>query len=255
MLGLGTSLVHGNLAQEVPYGLNFTASSSQYVNVGDDNSLSFGDGSDDTPMTISMWVRLDLSATGSGAADRGLLVKGEEYGLWVDNQYNKPFFVRDDVHPGGYLRRTTDNDSPLTHNTWHHIVVVSDDSEDDDGIKIYIDNSQVSTTKFAQDYTASHNTSADLQIGRGINSSTNQMGSTFVYAEGDISNVAMWNKVLDATAVATLYNGGKIYDIATGLGTNLVAWWPFNEGSGTSAADGSSNSNTGTLTNSPTWLS
>jgi hypothetical protein len=33
----------------------------------------------------------------------------------------------------------------------------------------------------------------------------------------------------------------------------LVGWWNFDEGSGTSAADSSGNSNTGTLTNGPTW--
>jgi alpha-tubulin suppressor-like RCC1 family protein len=35
--------------------------------------------------------------------------------------------------------------------------------------------------------------------------------------------------------------------------TGLVGWWNFDEGSGTSAADSSGNSNTGTLTNGPTW--
>jgi hypothetical protein len=34
----------------------------------------------------------------------------------------------------------------------------------------------------------------------------------------------------------------------------LVGYWSFNEGSGTTAADHSGNSNTGTLFNSPTWL-
>lgn len=37
-------------------------------------------------------------------------------------------------------------------------------------------------------------------------------------------------------------------------GTNLVAWWTFNEGAGTVAGDFSGRNNLGTLTNSPAWI-
>ena len=36
-------------------------------------------------------------------------------------------------------------------------------------------------------------------------------------------------------------------------GSNLVAYWKFDEGTGTTAADSSANGNTGTLTNGPSW--
>ena len=36
--------------------------------------------------------------------------------------------------------------------------------------------------------------------------------------------------------------------------SNLVGWWQFDEGSGSSASDSSGNGNTGTLVNSPTWV-
>lgn len=35
--------------------------------------------------------------------------------------------------------------------------------------------------------------------------------------------------------------------------SGLVAWWKFDDGSGTSATDSTGNGNTGTLTNGPTW--
>ncbi len=38
-----------------------------------------------------------------------------------------------------------------------------------------------------------------------------------------------------------------------GVGSGLVAWWKFDEGSGTTATDSSGNGNTGTLVNNPTW--
>ncbi|PKN02010.1 MAG: hypothetical protein CVU77_03515 [Elusimicrobia bacterium HGW-Elusimicrobia-1] len=37
-------------------------------------------------------------------------------------------------------------------------------------------------------------------------------------------------------------------------GSGLVGYWPFGEGSGTTAKDASGNNNNGTLTNSPTWV-
>ena len=40
---------------------------------------------------------------------------------------------------------------------------------------------------------------------------------------------------------------------AQDITTGLVGWWRLNEGTGTSAADSSGNSNTGTLVGSPTW--
>lgn len=40
---------------------------------------------------------------------------------------------------------------------------------------------------------------------------------------------------------------------AADITTGLVAYWKFDEGSGTTAADSSGNNNTGTLTNGPTW--
>jgi hypothetical protein len=40
-----------------------------------------------------------------------------------------------------------------------------------------------------------------------------------------------------------------------GVNDGLVGWWKFDEGSGASAADSSGQGNTGTLTNSPTWVS
>jgi hypothetical protein len=45
-------------------------------------------------------------------------------------------------------------------------------------------------------------------------------------------------------AIGTGYNGPQ---------QGLVAWWKFDDGAGTSAADSSGNSNTGTLVNTPTW--
>lgn len=76
---------------------------------------------------------------------------------------------------------------------------------------------------------------------------------------GLIDDLAVWGAAIDSDGIAAVYNSGK-------AGLNLLAssgnydnegdlrgWWKFEEGSGTSVADSSSNSNTGTLVNSPSF--
>lgn len=47
--------------------------------------------------------------------------------------------------------------------------------------------------------------------------------------------------------------GGTTKEMPNSLITGLVAWWKFNDATGTSAIDSTGNGNTGTLTNGPTW--
>ena len=78
-------------------------------------------------------------------------------------------------------------------------------------------------------------------------------------AGGLIDEVAIWGTVIDADGITKIYNGGKAgLDLTSADGDyddqgSLVGYWKFEEGTGTSVADSSSNSNTGTLTNSPSW--
>jgi len=72
-----------------------------------------------------------------------------------------------------------------------------------------------------------------------------------------LDEVAIYNKCIDSvgTFANEVYNGGTDY-IHTG-NSGLVGYWKFNEGSGTTVTDHSTNSNNGTLTTNdtglPTW--
>jgi len=76
------------------------------------------------------------------------------------------------------------------------------------------------------------------------------------FFDGNIDECAVWDVALDADAITELWDqdGGTVgpsnlredkdnYDNSA----NLQGWWRFEEGSGTSIADSSTNSNTGTL--------
>jgi len=74
-----------------------------------------------------------------------------------------------------------------------------------------------------------------------------------------MDEVAIWDAALDANNITAIYNNGLAgLDLTSASGNyntqgDLQAYWKFEEGTGTSVADSSSNSNTATLVNGPTW--
>lgn len=118
-------------------------------------------------------------------------------------------------------------------------------------------------------YTASDGTlsghgnfNADVIIGADARLGNHTSGSSSAIdyiKNGTIDEVAIWDAPLDEEAITAIYNDGASnfsleeddgdYDISN----NLQGYWKFEEGSGTTVADSSDNSNTGTLINSPSW--
>lgn len=65
---------------------------------------------------------------------------------------------------------------------------------------------------------------------------------------GKLRDVRVWSRALTAQEAADFYN--EIYV----SNTSLQLWWKFDEGSGTSVADSSGNSRTGTINGNPAWV-
>jgi len=81
------------------------------------------------------------------------------------------------------------------------------------------------------------------------------------YFDGKIDEVAVWNVALSAADVTALYNSGIGLKASANSGNydnsgDLVGYWKFNEGSGSTLTDKTSYSNNGTLTNmdSSDWV-
>jgi hypothetical protein len=81
-----------------------------------------------------------------------------------------------------------------------------------------------------------------------------QNTSDGAYFKGQMDEVSMWTDVMD---ISQLYNGGQRFlrDVEfSGLdNTKLVAYYQFEEGTGTTTVDESGTGNNGTLVNTPTW--
>ncbi len=134
---------------------------------------------------------------------------------------------------------------------WHHIVAVANSGSGT--LKLYIDGLDVQgVLSSAGSWPTINNTDA-MRIG-----SSNTTG----YFAGPIDEVRVYNTALTAAQIQSLYQQGQSDEVNTGasqaqgtgrLDSGLAGYWKMDDGSGTSATDSSTNANTGTLTNGPTW--
>jgi hypothetical protein len=82
----------------------------------------------------------------------------------------------------------------------------------------------------------------------------------FYFWKGKLDEMAVWDEPLTSTEVTAIYNSGTPIDLASDSGNyassaNLQGYWRFEENTGTSIADSSTNSNTGTLLNGAAFSS
>lgn len=78
------------------------------------------------------------------------------------------------------------------------------------------------------------------------------------HAAGNMDDLACFDVQLSDAAVTAMYNSGTPTDLTSNSGdytssSNLIGYWKFDESSGTTIADSSTNSNNMTLVNGPTW--
>lgn len=134
----------------------------------------------------------------------------------------------------------------LFDNNWHQIVVTYDGSSTVGGVAIYVDNVSYLTTDLnASGLSGSILTTADFNIGR--HSLPNSAG----YMPGLLSNVAVYDKVLDATDRTNIYANRNIVNLTSvGPTANLIGYWPVTSADTSSSVnDASSGNHDGTPAN------
>ena len=203
-----------NVNKQSNYSMDFDG--SQWVNLGDDDIFSFGDSTNDSPFSISAWIYMDSTT------NFRILAKYDapnyEYQFDVGGSSNLRFYIFDG---SSYRARIG---STLSINQWYHVVATYNGvggTNAENGIKIYVDGVEITgTTSSNGSYTAMHNTTAPVYIGRIASS----------YANGKIDGVAIYNYALSSSQITTLYGSSS-----TGIGNPMslspkpVAYYPLGD--------------------------
>ena len=236
MLGLGNSLYSEGSQLEVSfsnsYSMNFDGTNDfiEVDSVASDINKNTG--------TISFWMNLpDVTATGFVfRAQEG--TAGSTDNIVQMIYHNATTQMRISYKGGGSTKTAYigDGAADIEGQGWKHFVGTWDTTADE--IKIYMDGSLVDTTTGL----TAHDAGLDnADIGRNT-------GSGAAPLKANIDELAVFNTVVSAS---DLYNGGVVHDLSTKSG--LVAYWRFEEGSGTSATDSSGNGHTGTISGATYW--
>jgi hypothetical protein len=194
---------------------------NDYVSIPDDSTLK-----PTSALSITGWVRGD--AWGSGTEVDIVLRKGE------GNPNNYQLAIADgqaalylDDSDGGGIRSTTTLDT----DEWYHIAATWDGSN----VRVYV-NGTLETTA-ARTGTIGTDTRTLYLGGRG--------GADLF--DGRLDDVRLYNRALSIEEIAAMQISAS---------TGLMAHWTFDEGSGTTIADSTTNSHDASFnTGSPAWNS
>ncbi len=206
---------------------------NDYIDCGDSNTFTFGNGTTDSPFSISAWINMDDATQFRIASKAGS--NGNEYFL-TNGGDDKLNFILYDTDSGGAGDIRAKYDTALTsyQGHWIHVVGTYSGVNKQNGLELYLNGNPLTTLKVLNTpYTAMNNTTQPFEIGRSASSS---------YSNGKVSNVSVFNTELTFTQVETLYNNGTP---EVSISHSPVSWWKL-DNTTTGLIDNGSSSNNGT---------
>ncbi|MBU1941001.1 MAG: LamG domain-containing protein, partial [Candidatus Thermoplasmatota archaeon] len=171
---------------------------NDYVEIPDNETLSFGKGSFDYSFSVAAWIYME---------DRNNFIifgKDEypinrEFDLRMVGDGYLHFYTLDHSQGAWIGRKSTEM---LQNNRWYHVVGTYDGSGSNSGFKLYVNGAQVDDMDyFGGSYVAMENTASNLYIGR-------QAG---IYSDGLIDEVAIWDEVLSQYQIYDMYTSENHY--------------------------------------------
>jgi len=223
------NLVLSDLSRNLPYdsySFNFDSASSDYIDCGDSDTFSFGNGSSDSPFSISFWYNPTTIPASFGIIAKDNDASNREWTIGQFSSNNKIRFLL--KNNGGGSQQSIDSTTTLSTGQWYHIMCTYNGvggNNAADGMTIYINGVVETPTNITKHtYTAMANTTAPLTIG------TYQLGGTPLYTDGKISNLSIFNEELTSTEVLKLYANGVPQDLSS-FTPQPVAWYPLGSNS------------------------
>jgi len=183
---------------------SFDSASSQYVSITDASQTGLDSSGN---RSLSAWVKFSADSTTRGIASKWL----SSVGFGVVKASDDAFAV---LAGATILKSTT-----IADGGWAHVVAVVDGVD----VKIYVNGEEENSSAHSGTL---ENVADNFTIG------AYSSGDTF--ANGEISNVAMWSTALSDSEIATLYNEGNpsksVFDKVAH--SSQISFWPLAEPSG-----------------------
>ena len=251
MLGLNNTLANSGRMSIQPFYLTSEYSiefdgTDDYINLSSPTAL---DDIYDGGGTFSAWVYPTATTSYNTIYDKAY--HGERYNtLYLQEHYLGNYrlsFYREWSTADNAHWRNSSYIIPI--NAWSHIVLTYDDSTYSNSPVIYVNGDSTLLNAYntpESGETAVSDAIYDLRIGF-----SNNETQPF---EGNIDEVAIWDVILDADAVASLYNNGKPINLKFNTGNydnsrDLVGWWRMGDGDTYSTITDNKGSADGTMTN------
>jgi hypothetical protein len=223
------NLVQSDLQTVAPYSkyaMYFDAASVDYIDCGDSDDFSFGNGTTDSPFSVSAWVNFTDVTNSSLFSKSNVAPNFWEYSVHIQSDEKIYFglYGQGDVSGSNYIFVGSTATLTSYEGSWINLTFTYDGSGSVSGLKIYLNESEIPTTTFENGtYEAMVNTAAPFQIGRSF---TNR------HLNGSISNVSVWNTALTSTQITEIYNQGLPSNLNSHSAySNLVSWWQLGENS------------------------
>ena len=212
-----------------------------FVQVADADNLSFGNGSTDSPFSISAWIKIGQTTTQGIVSKYGTNNVTREYLFQITASKIKLTLIAS----GGATNFATGN-TALSLNTWHHVAVTYDGSGGStayNGITLYVNGVAETPTTGGSAYTAMTNTVTDVEIGRYSSRELN----------GAMDEVAIFSSELSQSDITAIYGSGVPASLAS---YSPLSWWRCGDGdTAPTLLDNGSGGNDGTMTNFSTFSS
>ena len=215
-----------------------------FVDCGDNDNLSFGDGTTDSPFSISAWVKIPTGSAGFYICSKqteNSPPSRDEYALYISAVDSKMTFFVIDQDIANRRGRATNAISII--NQWFHVAVTYSGvggSSAQNGIKLYVNGVRSDTTDSNKNsYTAMHNTTSPFRIGLYTES--------IISPSGNVDEVAIFNSELSASDITAIYNSGNPASLSSY--SSLVSWWRMGDNDTYPTINDNVGSNNGTMTN------
>jgi|2_EtaG_2_1085320.scaffolds.fasta_scaffold08682_4 hypothetical protein len=207
------------------YSVGFDGTDSRII-VGTDSSIDniwAGGG------TIAAWIkptsdgennygRIVQKASGTSPTDGWYLVVSSESSGVTDFRFRQRW-------GSGVFYGFETTSREVTLDQWNHVAITFDQDSDSNNAIMYINGVHVAGERVDNPAGGTADDDSSRQLIIGNNGSFNR---TFA---GNMSELVLYNTILTASQIATIYNGREPYNHIEGVASgNVAAWWRFGDG-------------------------